>query len=150
MYPDCVSGYRETKTCEGCGGPLQRPGYDEWGRFVCASCVARGSVMEGERRAAESAANHLNVELSDSPVRAAQQVRGILAGMMLLMSFFMCGGMGAALMGLTFYQEGRIGLGFGLGLAGLLLMSTPFLFALHRARRAKKAGEMGPPPALRR
>ncbi|MFK8003606.1 MAG: hypothetical protein AB8H86_28850 [Polyangiales bacterium] len=144
-----MSGYRENKSCEGCGGPLQRPGYDEWGRFVCASCVARGSLMEGERRAAESAANHLNVELSDSPVAAAQQVRGILAGVMLLMSFFMCGGMGAALMGLTFYQEGETLLGLGLGLVGLILMSTPFLFALYRARRAKRAGQMGPPPGPR-
>lgn len=129
---------------------MKRPGYDDWGRFVCASCVARGSLMEGERRAAESAANHLNVELSDSPLQAAKQVRGILAGMMLLMSFFMCGGMGFGVVGLTMFQEGRAPLGLLLGLIGLTLMSTPFAFAVYRARKAKRAGQIGPPPGPRR
>lgn len=129
---------------------MTRPGYDDWGRFVCVSCVARGSLMEGERRAAESAANHLNVELSDSPLQAAKQVRGILAGMMLLMTFFMCGGMGFAVMGIHVYRDGGAPTGLLLGLVGILLMSTPFGFAVYRARKAKRAGQMGPPPGPRR
>lgn len=145
-----VSGYRETKVCEGCGGGLQRAGYDEWGRFVCGGCVARGSLMAGERRAAESEAGGIHVELSDNPLKAAQQVRGILGGIVLLISFFMCGGFGFAAVGVTLFNEGDLTTGVGLGLVGLVLMATPFVFAVFRARRAKQAGKMDEPPPFRR